>query len=475
MSPRNKVDVLSVLCLKTIAQQVIHLLADDEGKYYEAVKKFLHDATFEVLQDLLRQILSTENLDASTRFSCLEVLLRSDVNKLETGVFPHSYYKRILEVIRTSGVGLQHLNLKGVWVRDFPELLSDALSGLKCLKTLIIPHTADDLVIQTIMTSCVANLTMLDISGECGFTVNGLRGIKSDTISVLNIGNYGKKDVCPQQAESFDVIADLLENLPNLAVLRTYSFTGKALLILHQRNQNFRTKLKYIHDTETTLDEFEAIANTCPLLESVCINSPQNAVVNDFGKLKKLHSIKLSRFSWKELASYLQEFGSRLQVMKLNTCKNEVIDLSVISHSAPNLITLECFKVELSFPQVNSYFMSLQNLEILYSNIGGLALAYLMINSPYLKRIVVGDVIHMTDGDVFRLCAECDFVNLEELWFSHAKYLTATSVELLMGHCPNLKILGQLGGWDIAPAEIDILKALITANNINLSLLSVSS
>lgn len=469
MSPRNKVDGLNVLCLKTIAQQVIHLLADDEGKYYDAVSKFLRDATFEVLQDLLRQILSTENLDASTRFSCLEVLLRSDVKKLETGVFPHSYYKRILEVIRSCGVGLQHLNLKGVWVRDFPELLSDALRELKYLKTLTIPHMADDLVIETVMTSC-ASLSVLDISGECGFTVDGLRKVRSGTITVLNLGNYGKKDVCTQEASSFDVVADLLENLPNLTVLRTYSFTGKALSFLYQRNQNFKSKLKYIHDTETTMEDFDAIVNTCPFLEYIYINTPQTSVVSNLGRLKKLHSLKLSRFLWNELSCYLQEFGSRLQVMKLNTCKNEVIDLTVISHSAPNLITLECFKVELSFPQVNSYFMSLQNLEILYCDLSSLVLAYLLMNSPFLKKIVVGDVIYMTDGDVFRLCAECDFVNLEELWLSHAKYLTATSVELLMGHCPNLKVLGQMSGWDLTISEVELLRTIIAANNIDLTI-----
>lgn len=473
MSPRNQVDILSLLCLKTIAQQVIHLLADDEGRYYEAVRKFLHDATFEVLQDLLGQILKIENLDASTRFSCLEVLLRSDVKTLETGIFPHSYYKRILEVIRSSGVGLQHLNLKGVWVRDFPELLSGALRELKNLKTLSIPHMADDSVIEVVM-SC-GNLVVLDISGECAFTVNGLKTITSDILTVLNIGNCGKKDVCTQEASSFDVVADLIENLPNLTVLRTYSFTGKSLLILYKKNKSFQTKLKYLHDTETTIEEFEAIISTCPLLEDIYFDTPHTGVVSDLGRLKKLHSLKLSRYSWMELQSYLQVDGSRLQTMKLCTCKDEVIDLSVISHSTPNLITLECFKVELTFTELNSYFMSLQNLEVLYCNIGGLVLGYLLLNSPYIKKVVVGDVIHMTDGDIFRLCAECDFVNLEELWFSHARYLTATSVELLMGHCPNLKILGQLNGWDVSTSEVELLRTLITSSNINLALLPLNS
>lgn len=473
MSPRNQVDILSLLCLKTIAQQVIHLLADDEGKYYNVVRKFLQDATFHVLQDLLGLILKMQNLDASTRFSCLEVLLRSDVKKLETGIFPHSYYKKILEVIRGSGGGLQHLNLKGVWVRDFPELFSSTLRELKYLKTLTIPHMADDSVIETIM-EC-KNLTVLDISGESAFTVSGLRKIQSDTLTVLSIGNFGKKDVCTQEDSSFDVVANLIANLPNLTVLRTYSYTGKSLLNLYKKNKNFQSKLKYLHDTNTTFEEFDAIVNTCPLLENIYLNTPNNGLITNLGKLKKLHSLKLSRFLWTELHSYLQLHGSRLQTLKLNTCKEEIIDLSVISHTTPNLITLECFKVELNFTDLNSYFMSLENLEVLYCNINGLVLGYLLLNSPYLKKVVVGDVIHMTDGDIFRLCAECDFANLEQLWFTHARYLTATSVELLMGHCPNLKVLGQLSGWDVSSSEVEILRAVITASNTNLTLQPTST
>lgn len=468
MSPRNQVVRLSCLCLKSISTQLIYLLSDEEGKNQVAVKQYLSDATYEVLQDLLNDILATENLDAATRFSCLQVLLRHDVKKLNTGTFPHSYYEDILEEIQWNGTGLQHLNLKGVWVRNFPELLSATLSKLKNLKALTIPHMANDEVLESVME--LKELTALDISGEAAFSADGLRKIRSDKITVLDIGYYGKQDICTDESSSCELVADVLENLPNLNILRTYSFTGAALSKLYTRKRDRKTKLKYIHDTGTSLETIEAVINTCPDLESVYIDKPADGVVSNLSGLKKIHSLKVSKFNWKELLNYLGISGSHLQVLKLNSCKDTVIDLSQICYAATNLITMECYKLDLTFSQPDSYFMNLQSLELLHCNLNTHTLRCLMVNSPFLRRIVVGDVVQFTDGDVFRLCAECDFVNLEELWFSCARCLTATSVELLMGHCPSLKTIGQLSGWGVGPAEVEFFRAVILSNNINLTL-----
>lgn len=469
MSPKNIVPCLSLLCLKAIFKQLIHLLSDDEGKHYEEVSKYLTDATHDILQDLLKVILGSERLDAATRFACLEVILRRDVRTLDTGMFPYFYNEQILEVIRTKGLGLHHLNLKGVWVGDIAEQLSETIYQLKNLKSLTVPHMADDSVIEAAL-SCT-QLAALDISGESPFTASALSKMKSDRITVLDIGSYGKTSICSQAGEkSFEIVGELIENLPNLSVLRTYSYTGKALHGLYEKNPNIRTKLKHIHDTDTSLEEMEAIACLCPELESIYINSPADYVIPELSKLKKLHSLKLSRFNWNELVNYLQTSGDQLQVLKLIKCGETIVDISHICYYAPNVSTLELFKTELTCTDFSCYFMNLQRLEVLYCNINNAVLKHVMTNSPFLKRIFVGDVIYMTDGDVFRLCAECDFCNLVELWFSCAKCLTATSVELLMGHCANLKVIGDLSSWSLSPVEVEFLKAVIEANNIDLNL-----
>ncbi|KAI4457681.1 f-box/tpr repeat protein pof3 [Holotrichia oblita] len=470
MSPKNEVLPLNFLCLKYVSNILIHVLSDDEGKNYTTVERYLLDATFEVIQDLLKLILNTENLDASTRFSCLHVLLREDVRRVDTGVFPHSYYEKIMEILKVKCGSLQHLNLKGVWVREHPNLLSDLLTKLKYLRVLIMPHIPDDLVLET--TVKLSKLSVLDISGECAFSENALRKLRSNSINILYIGMYGKKEIC-QNGDSTEVMADVILQLPNLNVLKTYSFTGSALLKLYKKMPEYKTKLIYIHDTDTDKEILEAIVHLCPKLQSVNFNNPQDGVLCSLGRLKCLNSLKLSRPVYRDLTCYLAKSGGRLQVLKLNLIKENRIDVSAVCMYAPELQTLECFKLNLCCLQPDNYFMNLHTVEILYCDVSANVLRYLLMNTPFLRRIVVGDVIMMTDGDIFRLCADCEFQCLEELWFSSARCLTATSVELLMGHCRNLRVLGQLSGWDVTPNDMDYLRTLIMSCNLDLTLLPV--
>ncbi|RZC40945.1 hypothetical protein BDFB_013821 [Asbolus verrucosus] len=473
MSPKNQVHPLSCLCIKLVSTQLIQALSDDEGRNYEVVERYLFDATYEVVQELLKNILNSVNLDAATRFSCLQVLLRQDVKKLDTGIFPHSYYKAILKVITQKGTGLRQLNLKGVWVRDHPNQLSELVRSLRKLKILIIPHMADDEVLEA-TTKC-SSLSVLDISGECCFTTTGLRQLKSEMITVLDIGSFGKRDVCQQNASDCDIIAEIIESLPNLTSLRTYSFTGSSLFTLYKKNSKHKTRLKYLHDTGTTNDIMEAIANMCENLESIHLDTPDKGVISRLTQLKKLCCVKLTHHDSQELLDYLRMSGSRLQVLKLNHDKSCSLNLCDICLTVPNLQTLECFQLKLAFYQLNTFFMNLENIEILYCDVTDTSLKNILMNSPFLKRIIIGCVINMTDGDIFRLCAECDFLCLEELWFSCARGLTSTSVELLMGHCPNLKVIGQLNGWDIHQEEIDYLRSVILYTNTDLTLLPLGT
>lgn len=212
-------------------------------------------------------------------------------------------------IIRDQGKGLHHLNLKGVWARDYPWFLNSLIRSLRNLKSLIIPHMCDDSVIASVLS--LKHLVKLDISGEASYTTAGIkwvffvdkwkniylyfRYIKSETIRILDIGSYGKANLCQDSISGHELVAEIIQNLPNLNVLKTYSFTGHALLYLYKKDNNFRTKLTYIHATDCTVEIFNAVVKTCPHLENTHVNCPQEGVVSGLNAIRNLHSLKLTK------------------------------------------------------------------------------------------------------------------------------------------------------------------------------------
>ncbi|KAL1512869.1 hypothetical protein ABEB36_002381 [Hypothenemus hampei] len=473
MSPKKLPLSLNVICLKLLSNQLIHALSDEEGLHQAEVQEYMTPSTYHTLQYLLNEILGLINLDASIRFSCLQVLLREDVKRLEIGIFPRFYYDKILETISENGRGLHHLNLKGVWARDYPELLSNLLTNTRHLKALIIPHMADDSVINSIIN--LKSLVKLDISGEACYTSIGISKLNSDTIRILDIGSFGKPNLCQDcPLSGYELMAEIIKNLPNLNVLKTYSFTGHALLHLYKDDHNFKTKLTYIHTTDCNLDILNAIANTCPHLENIHVNRPQEKVVRELSKIPDLRSLKLTKGNGDEFLSFLKNAGEKLHQIKLNHNKSSLIDISNFCEYTPNINSLEFYHMYLKFSNLDSFYVNLQKVQILYCDIDDTVVKSMLTNAPFLKSITVGCSIQMTDGDMFRLLGECTLENIEELLFSEARFLTAITVELLADNCPKLKVLGSLVGWDITPDEIDALRVLISITNTDLTLWPVA-
>lgn len=465
MSPKIPVPKLARLCVKLLANRLVHSLSDDEGLNFEEAKQYFSDVTHEVLEDLLTDILNSVHLDAATRFSILEVLLRVDVRKLDTGIFPHSYYRKILEVIISRGLGIRRLNLKGVWARDHPALLSKLVGSLNNLKVLIIPHMANDAVLRRIA-DC-RNLNLLDISGESYFTPDGLGYLKNENLQVLDVGYYGKKEICEGRTDDTELIAEVIRNLPSLRVIRSYSFTGTSLSLLHHSTTNITS----LRDTDTTENLIKIISRLCPNLDSIYLNSPKQGILHHLSHVKYLNYLNLCKGSAAELNQYLLSHQSNLEVLKVSSCQDKPLDLTNIAEKSPRVHTLEFYHMHLIFSRPEVFFMCLTDIEISYCDITDSCLKLLLMNSPLLRRVMIGCQIHFSDGDLFRLCAECEFLFLEELWLSSARNLTAISVELLISHCPKLRFLGQLNGWNITSEEIDFFKSLIQISNMDITLL----
>lgn len=382
--------------------KVIHALSDDEGLYYNEVSEYHKYTLPEILEDMLSEILNIENLDAGTRFSCLQVFLRNNVRKLVTGIFPHSYYQRIMDIIAENGLGLLHLNLKGVWMKDYPKSLNKVLTNLSQLKVLHIPHMADDEILQTVA-NCTS-LKVLDISGECNFTHQGLKDfstllkLNKSQIKILDIGSFGEENI------PHEIIADIIEALPNLASLCSYSYVGKSLLHIYKKNKTFTCKLKHLHDTKTSQEICSAIIQTCPHLENLYFDSPNENVIEQIHEFSDLTKLKLVNFQCSVLQKLFPTWGNTLRTLKLSLGKG-IFDISSVANCS-NLIYLELYKMEFVTHTSEISFTRLEHLEVTYSEMTSACLKYVLGQSPKLRKISVGEPVKLTDGDLYRLCAD---------------------------------------------------------------------
>ncbi|XP_052865127.1 uncharacterized protein LOC128271582 isoform X2 [Anopheles cruzii] len=426
-------------------------------------------ATSNIYDDLLRVILSSDSLEASMRFCCLQMLLNEGVQCLATEIFPVAYYERILQVIAAQGRGLRQLNMKGVWVKeDSMCYMYEIVKRLPRLTKLTIPHIPNDDLLKHIAdySKC---LRQLDISGETDITEIGIEylcyGECHELLTYVDIGSLGEENICHTD------VALLLMRLPNLATLQSYSYVGRSLLhIVEQKDAGFRCKLAYVHDIETSAKAMDAIVATCPRLEDLYLDSPEVGIL---AKLEgvRLKRLKLYKFSCYELTGLLEPSGSSLY--HLTVIKGYgPLEVNRIVRSCPNLIDLDFYMMDsLTFTGDRS-FASLQGLEILSSPITKPSLRAFICKTTSLKRLAV-DAVTFSDEDISSMVIEHDFYQLEDVWFTSAPYLSLATVEILMDRCPELQSVGQLSGWALTPDDVTLLRGILKSCNASLIIQSL--
>lgn len=409
MAKKCSVRTLSDSSLAELANAVVSAVGYSLHTDYEQdititmveVNSYLENAgaTSDIYQDLLRVILASDYLEASIRFTCLQMLLNDNVQILITEIFPFSYYEKILQVIAAQGNGLKTLNLKGVWVKDeHMHYMFDIIKKCPNLTKLCIPYIANDELLDYI-SKYLTKLKIIDISGETDITEIGVeslsKGISCKNLIVVDIGMLGEENICHSD------IAMILEHCPNLESLATYSFVGSSLKFINDNiDENFKCKLKYLHDTHTDSNTLDIIIKTCPELESIYLDTPQQGILS---KLQNtfIRKLKIYKFSCDELMKLLEKLGRTL--VHLTMIKgNGVLELGKLARICSGLIDLDCYMMDLllyNFCDIK--FECLQGLEMLNSPMNSISLKYFICNTTTLKRLAV-DSVTFTDEDIAR-------------------------------------------------------------------------
>lgn len=416
MSKKHRVRNLSELTLSALANTTVsavgysiakenietnfNLTELDLSLVMVEINSYLEEngATNTIYQELLHLILSSDHLQASIRFVCLQMLLNDNIQCLVTDIFPFPYYEKILQVIAMQGKGLRYLNLKGIWLKeDNMNFMLSIIKNLQNLYKLVIPYIATDDLLKHIEIY-QKKLQYLDISGETDITDYGIEylctSLSSQHLTVVDIGTLGEENVCHTD------IAALLTRIVNLKSIGNYSFVGKSLMYIRKNiDPNFISKLQYIHDTETTYNSLDAICKSCPDLKLIYLDSPEPNILHMLATLKNLQRLKLYKFNCKEIYTLFESIGRQLNHVTLIKGKS-IMDIENIVKHCPNLIDLDFYMMDGLTYTANYSFNQLQGLEILNSPLSATSLNNFICNTHRtLKRLAV-DSVAFTDADM---------------------------------------------------------------------------
>jgi hypothetical protein len=362
-----------------------------------------HGATHTIYEELLRSILSSENLQASVRFVCLQTLLNHNIKSLTTEVFPYPYYEKILQVIAMQGSGIRYLNLKGIWIKEeMMSLMFSIIESLPHLLKLVIPYIANDDVLYHVMNH-QRNLLYLDISGETDITDIGIDYLctssVSKTLTCVDIGMLGEENI-----DHVDV-ASLLLSITNLTTLGCYSFVGRSLHhIIDSVNPSFVCKLQYLHDTNTTAGTMGAICKACPHLRHAYFDSPDSGVLSQLTALRRLERIKIYHFKCDEIVPMLKTIGSQFRHLTFMKGRG-IMDVIHLIKYCPNLIDLDFYMMDeltINVACGEERFQRLQTMEVLNSPMSASTLRHLICNCHQTIRRLAVDNVPFTEIEMAR-------------------------------------------------------------------------
>lgn len=418
MSKKNKVINLSELTLSTLANSIVSAVAYsmaqenietnfnltelDMSLVMVEINSYLEEngATHTIYEELLQLILSWDNLQASIRFVCLQMLLNSNIRSLKTEVFPYPYYEKILQVVEMQGRSLKYLNLKGIWLKeDNMSLMYRIIKSLPNLVKLVIPYIAtDDLLFHIKLYQ--RHLQHLDVSGETDITDIGIDYLCTsharETLTVLDIGTLGEENICHED------VGQMLTQIPNLMSLGSYSFVGRSVQhVVEKLNSDFISKLQYLHDTETKLGTMNALCSACPDLKLIYLDSPEPNVLHKLTSFRSLHRLKIYKFNCSEIYHVLKRIGTQLRHL---TCMkgSNIMDVGIIIQSCPNLIDLDFYMMDELTSLTDEHFSRLQSFEILNSPMSSTVLRNLICNCHQTIRRLAVDIVPFTDYEMAR-------------------------------------------------------------------------
>ena len=252
------------------------------------------------------------------------------------------------------------------------------------------------------------------------------------SLQYLNLGGPGGKLLSSKS------VANILYTFQNLVSLGGYPFIGQVLDFLqYDIDGYYETKLKYIHDRNTSLEVVEMITYCCPQLQHAYLDTPDKRVVTILlESIPKLKKIKISKPKCNEINEVMEKH-SKVHTLKLTSLDivngRDSLDLSYVAKACRNLQRLALYystavHISMITPSNQLHFSSLKELTIYSTEIRGNYCAPILRSCPSIEKLTLCGCNELTDDAFFEVLDANPMSNLKEMCLSLAPRLTSRTI-----------------------------------------------
>ena len=252
------------------------------------------------------------------------------------------------------------------------------------------------------------------------------------SMQYLNLGGPGGKLLSPK------TVANILYMFQNLVSLGGYPFMGQVLDYLqYEIDGYYETRLKYVHDRGTSLDDMELFTYCCPLLQHAYFDSPNKGVMSGLVVgIPNLKKLKVSKVRCNEMNEIMEKsltsHGLRLTSLEIVNGRDS-LDLSYVAKACGNLKKLAMYySMSVHVSTLNSsnqlLFPSLTELTIYSTEIRGNSCIPILRSCPRIEKLTICSCDDLTDDAFFNILDANPMTNLKEICIALAPNLTTRTI-----------------------------------------------
>jgi len=416
---------------------------------------------------------------------------------------PPESFHQIHTIVRFVNL-IIHEKVKSLDLSKLPKMLRDALykkldkfSGLQvlCMGSGN-GESARKRSFHSIKYLC--NLTSLSLTNDCQNDSLAVIGQNCNKLKYLDISSSGTvtdqgtawlllcKDIeilnLFQTSTSIQGYAQLLLGLSKLHSIGRCDNFGQILDYLNRfKTSELQLPLRSLHSRDMNLENLELYVKTCPDTKHVNLYVDEDGhLLTPLARLTKLEELKLlaCNFYSDRVDRLLRERGCGLTLLHLEHVDQlDMPSLCSIAETCPSLrklVFFSCDFVENFGSTQSSYhfreppFQYLETL-VCVSESAPNVIEFLLINAPNLKMVQFGSSAWFNDAIVANVLARNALKKVEEIRILRSYELSMTAVRSMITCCPNLRVLGEMDGWEgIQERELAQLREEIKVNNWDL-------